>query len=76
MEAKLETPAPPKIIRKKELLHMLGVTDPTLYRWEQAGKFPARLQLGGNSVGWLTEEVDVWLATKKSDAKVKAEARV
>lgn len=52
------------IIRKPELQTMLGISDPSIYRWEREGKFPKRLQLGGNSVGWLLSEVEAWLAAK------------
>lgn len=56
------------IIRKQELQTMLGISDPSIYRWEREGKFPKRLQLGGNSVGWLLSEVEGWI-------QAKAEAR-
>ncbi|MBI1912930.1 MAG: AlpA family phage regulatory protein [Deltaproteobacteria bacterium] len=53
-----------KIIRKKELLNMLGLSDPTVWRMENAGKFPKRLRLGGNSCGWLLSEIDDWIASR------------
>lgn len=53
-----------RIIRKPELLNMLGISDPTVYRMEKAGKFPQRLRLGGNSCGWLKAEVDGWIAER------------
>jgi prophage regulatory protein len=56
-----------KIIRKKELLNSLGVSDATLWRWEQAGAFPKRIQLGGNSVGWPESEIQAWQDRKKAE---------
>lgn len=53
-----------KIIRKKELLNMLGLSSPTIWRMEQAGKFPKRLKLGGNSCGWLLIEVEAWITSR------------
>ena len=53
-----------RIIRKPELLNMLGLSDPTVYRMEKAGSFPKRLQLGGNSVGWLASEIEGWFAAR------------
>lgn len=53
-----------RVIRKKELLTMLGLSDPTIYRMEKAGKFPMRLRLGGNSCGWLASEVEAWISEK------------
>lgn len=72
MEAQSNTKPTTRIIRKGELLSILGISDPSLYRWERAGKFPRRLQLGGNSVGWLASEVDAWITAKaatRGDAK-------
>jgi len=53
-----------RILRKPEVLGLVGVSDPTVWRWEKAGKFPRRLQLGANSVGWLAGEVNAWLQAK------------
>lgn len=58
------------IIRKAELQSMLGISDPSIYRWEREGKFPKRLQLGGNSVGWLLSEVEAWINAKAEARKV------
>lgn len=61
-----------RIIRKPELLNILGLSDPTVYRMEKAGRFPKRLRLGGNSCGWLQSEVDGWIserAAARSEAK-------
>lgn len=62
-----------KIIRKKELLKALGVSDATLWRWEQAGTFPKRIQLGGNSVGWPESELSAWQDRKKAERKTMQE---
>lgn len=56
-----------RIIRKPELIRMLGVSDPSIYRWERAGKFPKRIRLGGSACGWLASEVELWLAMKASE---------
>lgn len=50
-----------RIIRKPELLRMVGLSDATLWRQEKSGTFPKRLRLGGNSCGWLSTEIDAWL---------------
>lgn len=62
-----ETKQTQKILRKREVLAMLGISDPSLYRWEISGQFPKRLQLGGNSVGWLLSEVEAWIAGKAAE---------
>jgi prophage regulatory protein len=35
-----------------------------LSRLEAAGQFPARVQLGGCSVGWIEGEVDEWIRSR------------
>jgi prophage regulatory protein len=59
-----------RIIRKPELLSKLGLSDATIWRMEKANRFPQRIQLGGNSVGWFDNEVEEWLK-KKSRARFK-----
>jgi prophage regulatory protein len=56
-----------KIIRKPELFSRIGLSDATIWRMEKSGKFPKRLQLGGNSIGWLESEVSTWLESKAAD---------
>jgi prophage regulatory protein len=56
-----------RIIRKPELLNMIGLSDPTVWRMEKDGHFPKRLRLGGNSCGWLATEVNKWLADRAAE---------
>jgi prophage regulatory protein len=35
-----------------------------IYRLEREGKFPKRIQLGPNAVGWIEHEVDAWIESK------------
>ncbi|MFZ7112457.1 MAG: helix-turn-helix transcriptional regulator [Desulfatiglandales bacterium] len=58
-----------RIIRKPELLARIGVSDATIWRWEKLGNFPQRVQLGANSVGWFSDEVDEWDDAKASERK-------
>lgn len=57
-----------RIIRKKELLEMIGLSDATIWRMEKKGDFPLRLRLGGNSCGWLESEIYGWL-NLRADAR-------
>lgn len=50
-----------RIIRKPELLKMLGVSYMTIYRLEKAGKFPKRVKLTTKAVGWRESEILHWL---------------
>jgi prophage regulatory protein len=56
-----------RILRKPETTFKVGLSDVTLWRMEKVGKFPKRLRLGGNSVGWLESEVNAWLEERKAE---------
>jgi predicted DNA-binding transcriptional regulator AlpA len=34
---------------------------------KQRGRFPGRIKLGGNSVGWFNNEIDKWLSVKAAE---------
>ena len=53
-----------RILRKRDVQAKVGLSDPTIYREEKMGRFPQRIQLGGNSVGWLESEVNQWIQEK------------
>ena len=36
----------------------------TIWRLERAGKFPQRLRLSSNRVGWYQSEVEEWISTR------------
>lgn len=64
-----------KILRKKDVKEITGLSDTTLWRLEKEAKFPRRLQLGGGAVGWLQEEVEGWiekLAAERGSVSVAA----
>lgn len=58
-----------RVIRKPELFSRIGLSDTTVWRMEKSGKFPGRIKLGGNSVGWIDHEVSDWLKTKAEERK-------
>jgi predicted DNA-binding transcriptional regulator AlpA len=52
---------PDRVVRRKQLLQLIGVSCATQWRMEKAGQFPARIKLGKGSVGWHLTEVEEWL---------------
>jgi predicted DNA-binding transcriptional regulator AlpA len=52
-------------------LRRLGivVSNTTLLRWEQRGRFPRRIRMAGTSVAWLASEVFAWLAERAEERK-------
>ncbi len=57
-----------RIIRLAEVLHLTGLSRTTIWRAEKAARFPCRVRLGPNSVGWRYAEVKAWL-----DGRVRVE---
>ena len=50
-----------RFIRKRELLHITGLSYSTIWRREREGDFPARVRLSPGAVGWRLSEVEEWL---------------
>lgn len=48
-----------KLIRRRQVLELIGLSHSTQWRMEKAGKFPSRVKLGPGSVGWHLAEVEV-----------------
>ena len=51
-----------RIIRSKEVSKRTGQSRVTIWRNVRAGRFPAPLELGPNSIGWYEDEIDDHLA--------------
>ncbi len=53
-----------EILREPEVKRMTALSRVTRWRMENAGKFPSRVQLGANSVGWRKDEIEDWLESR------------
>ena len=53
-----------RILSKRQLKELVLYSPQHIARLEKAGKFPKRIQLGPNRVGWVEGEVLKWLETK------------
>ncbi len=50
-----------RMIRKPELVDMLGVSYPTIWTWMRHGKFPRPVKVVSNSiVAWYLDEIIDW----------------
>ena len=56
-----------RVIRDKELRTMVPYSSMHIWRLERAGRFPARIRLGPNRVGWSLREVSDWLEERKAE---------
>ena len=56
-----------RILNKRELKEMVLYSPQHIARLEKAGKFPKRVLLGPNRVGWVEAEVKDWLQRRMDD---------
>ena len=50
-----------KILRLKAVKNRTGLSRSTIYLRIAQGLFPKQVALGGRTVGWVEEEIEVWL---------------
>ena len=50
-----------RIVRRKELRHLVGYSPAHIDRLEKAGQFPKRVELGPGAVGWIEDEIQAWI---------------
>ena len=62
--------APPggdRIMREREVFATTGRSRAQRWRDERAGRFPKRLRLGPNAVGWLASEIQGWISARAGE---------
>lgn len=55
-----------EIIKRSEAILMTGLSSTTLWRLEKEGRFPARIPLSVNRVGWRRSEIEAWLTSRRA----------
>ncbi|MCB9947251.1 MAG: AlpA family phage regulatory protein [Rhodospirillaceae bacterium] len=50
-----------RLLSKRQLREVVLYSPQHIARLEKAGKFPRRVQIGPNRVGWVEAEVQDWL---------------
>lgn len=58
-----------KIIRVGKVQELTSLSRTTIYRLEQANKFPSRIQLGEQAVGWIESEIESWIESRTRGIK-------
>jgi prophage regulatory protein len=53
-----------KILNKKQVREKTSLAPVTIWRLESAGKFPSRIHLTSNRVGWREDQVETWLVER------------
>lgn len=59
-----------KILRLPKVIDRSGLSKASIYRAEAIGRFPKRIALGANSVGWLESEIDEWIKARAAEREV------
>jgi prophage regulatory protein len=55
-----------RVLRKRTVCSLLGLSASTLDRMRAKGEFPAPISLtGAQAVGWLSSTVQEWLASRE-----------
>ncbi len=54
-----------RIVSAKERRRLIPYSDMHIWRLEKAGRFPKRIRLGENRVGWSFRELQEWIAARK-----------
>jgi prophage regulatory protein len=63
-----------RIIRRREVLEVTGLSRATLYRLLAEGLFPRPVRLTANGVGWRELEIRQWLESRQPVGATAAEA--
>ncbi len=61
-----------RIVSAKERRQFVPYSDMHIWRLEQAGRFPNRIRLGDNRVGWSLRELQEWIEARKMERDTAA----
>ena len=59
----------------REVQELTGLSRSTIDRLESRGKFPKRVELSIQRVGWIVEEVDLWRRERVEERKRKGQTQ-
>ena len=63
-----------RFVTGAECYRMVGLGRITVKRWEDAGRFPQRVQLGRNRVAWKLSDLTNWMENPATWAERQAKA--
>ena len=53
-----------RTLKRKEVLGLVSLSSATVYRMMSRGEFPRPVRIGVRATGWLSDEIDEWLASR------------
>ena len=63
-----------RLISRVEVLNRTSISQPTLWRLENRGKFPRSIRISKNRVAYNEEEVDAWIQSRIRESRPEIEA--
>lgn len=70
----IQAEPPDRLIRLPEVIHLTGMSRPSIYRMVAAGSFPAPIKLSERSSAWVHAEVQAWIGKRVNASRGAAEA--
>ena len=52
------------IYGRREVMELIRISRPTLYRWLQPGTFPKPIEIGPQKIAWRRDDVIDWIANR------------
>ncbi len=59
----------PALLRLPAVLARTGLSRPVIYSKIAKGVFPRQVNIGARSVGWLSTEIDEWIAERVAESR-------
>ena len=53
-----------KILRLPEVMAITGLSRSTIYAYMDKGTFPKAMKLGERAIGWLSSDIETWIAER------------
>lgn len=63
---------PPRLLRRREVMSRIGVSNTKLYAMIGKGEFPRPIQLSPGLVAWEEAEVNNWIRGRIAESKARA----
>ena len=60
---------PIRLLRLPQVMQQTGLGKTKIYELQKDGAFPMRVHITQNSVGWVEEEVNAWIAGRVAASK-------
>ena len=61
--------APIRILRLAQVIDMTGLRKTKIYELQAQGRFPMSVRITAHTVGWVEQEVQVWLSGRLAERK-------